>query len=121
MGIVRNVNVDRIKDRAKLHGITMSYLSASIGKYSNFLSAVRLGTDRIDEDELAIIADKIHTTTAYLTGQTDDPEPPAAGETPEQLGPAKAELIRRVQSMSDDEVRRVAEIVDFVLSKRGQK
>ena len=120
MGIVRNVNVDRIKDRAKLHGITMSYLSASIGKYSNFLSAVRLGTDRIDEDELAIIADKIHTTAAYLTGQTDDPEPPAGGETLEQLSPAKAELIQRVQSMSDDEVRRVAEIVDFVLSKRGQ-
>lgn len=116
MGIVRNVNVDRIKDRAKLNGITMSYLSASIGKYRNFLSAVRLGTDRIDEDELAIIADKIHTTTAYLTGQTDDPEPP--GET-EPVSAEKAELIRRVQSMSDDEVRRVTEIVDFVLSKRG--
>lgn len=117
MGIVRNVNVDRIKDRAKLHGITMSYLSASIGKYSNFLSAVRLGTDRIDEDELAIIADKIHTTTAYLTGQTDDPELPQEA-APEQLSPAKADLIRKVQAMSDEEVRRVADIVDFVLAKR---
>ena len=117
MGMVRNVNVDRIKDRAKLHGITMSYLSASIGKYSNFLSAVRLGTDRIDEDELAIIADKIHTTTAYLTGQTDDPELPQEA-APEQLSPAKADLIRKVQAMSDEEVRRVADIVDFVLAKR---
>ena len=117
MGIVRNVNVDRIKDRAKLHGITMSYLSASIGKYSNFLSAVRLGTDRIDEDELAIIADKIHTTTAYLTGQTDDPELPQEAAL-EQLSPAKADLIRKVQAMSDEEVRRVADIVDFVLAKR---
>lgn len=117
MGIVRNVNVDRIKDRAKLHGITMSYLSASIGKYSNFLSAVRLGTDRIDEDELAIIADKIHTTTAYLTGQTDDPELPQEA-APERISPAKAELIRKVQAMSDEEVRRVADIVDFVLAKR---
>ena len=117
MGIVRNVNVDWIKDRAKLHGITMSYLSASIGKYSNFLSAVRLGTDRIDEDELAIIADKIHTTTAYLTGQTDDPELPQEA-APEQLSPAKADLIRKVQAMSDEEVRRVADIVDFVLAKR---
>ena len=117
MSIVRNDDVDRIKDRAKLHGITMSYLSASIGKYSNFLSAVRLGTDRIDEDELAIIADKIHTTTAYLTGQTDDPELPQEA-APEQLSPAKADLIRKVQAMSDEEVRRVADIVDFVLAKR---
>ena len=95
----------------------MSYLSASIGKYSNFLSAVRLGTDRIDEDELAIIADKIHTTTAYLTGQTDDPELPQEA-APERISPAKAELIRKVQAMSDEEVRRVADIVDFVLAKR---
>ena len=33
----------------------------------------------IDEDELAVIAGKINTTVAYLTGQTDDPEPPKAG------------------------------------------
>lgn len=120
MSNVHNVDIDRVKQRAKDFGLTMTYLCKCIGKYSNFLACVRNGTDRIDEDELAIIADKIHTTTAYLTGQTDDPEPPAAGETLEQLSPAKAELIRRVQSMSDDEVRRVAEIVDFVLAKRGQ-
>lgn len=120
MGNVYNVDIDRIKHRAKAYGMTMAYLNDSLGKYRGFLSCVRNGTDRIDEDELAIIADKIHTTTAYLTGQTDDPEPPAEGETLEQLSPAKAELIQRVQSMSDDEVRRVAEIVDFVLSKRGQ-
>ena len=98
----------------------MAYLNRCLGKHDSFLSCVRNGTDRIDEDELAIIANKIHTTTAYLTGQTDDPEIPQEA-APEQLSPAKAELIQRVQSMSDDEVRRVAEIVDFVLSKRGQK
>lgn len=119
MGIVRNVDVDRIKARAKSQGITMSFLSAEIGKYRNFLSAVRLGTDRIDEDELAVIADKIHTTTAYLTGQTDDPELPQEA-APESISPAKADLIRRVQAMSDEEVQRVADIVDFVLSKRQE-
>ncbi len=30
----------------------------------------------------------------------------------------KLDLIRRVQAMSDEEVRRVADIVDFVLAKR---
>ena len=95
----------------------MAYLSRCIGKYINFLSCVRNGTDRIDEDELAVIAEKIHTTTAYLTGQTDDPEIPQE-TAPERISPAKAELIRRVQAMSDKEVQRVADYAEFVLSKR---
>ena len=119
MSNVHNVDVDRIKKRAKEYGVTMAYLSRCIGKYTNFLSCVRLGTDRIDEDELAVIADKIHTTTAYLTGQTDDPELPQEA-APERISPAKADLIRKVQAMSDEEVRRVADIVDFVLSKRQE-
>ena len=116
MGNVHNVNVDRIKARAKSYGMTMAYLNRCLGKHDGFLSCVRNGTDRIDEDELAVIAEKIHTTTAYLTGQTDDPEIPQ--ETAQQLSPAKADLIRRVQAMSDEEVQRVADIVDFVLAKR---
>lgn len=117
MGNVHNVDVDRVKNQAKRYGITMTYLNECIGKYRGFLSCVRNGTDRIDEDELAVIADKIHTTTAYLTGQTDDPELPQEA-APERISPAKADLIRKVQAMSDEEVRRVADIVDFVLAKR---
>ena len=117
MGNVHNVDVDRVKNQAKRYGITMTYLNECIGKYRGFLSCVRNGTDRIDEDELAGIADKIHTTRADLTGQTDDPELPQEA-APEQLSPAKADLIRKVQAMSDEEVRRVADIVDFVLAKR---
>lgn len=76
MANVNNVKVDRIKQLAKANGITMKYLCDCLGKHRGFLSCVRNGTDRIDEEELAIIAAKIGTTAAYLTGQTDDPEVP---------------------------------------------
>lgn len=82
MANVNNVDVDRIKSRAKTFGITLKYLNQCIGKHDSFLSCVRNGTDRIDEAELAIIAEKINTTVAYLTGQTDDPETP---KEPEEL------------------------------------
>lgn len=77
MANVNNVNVDRIKSRAKCYGITLKYLNSSIGKHDSFLSCVRNGTDHIDEDELATIAKIIHTTVAYLTDQTDNPELPS--------------------------------------------
>lgn len=82
MGNVNNVNIDRIKYLAKSQGLTMKFLCDCIGKHRGFLSCVRNGTDRIDEDELAIIAGKINTTVAYLIGKTDDPEIP---KEPEEL------------------------------------
>lgn len=77
MGILHNVNVDRIKALAKTQGLTMTYLCSLFGKRATFLSDVRLGKDHIDENELSIIADKLHTTVEYLTDQTDDPAKPA--------------------------------------------
>lgn len=69
-----NANVDRIKLRAKSLGMTMKYLSSVIGKYPNYLSCVRNGTDRICEHDLAVLADVLETTVEYLTGETDDPK-----------------------------------------------
>lgn len=77
MANAHNVNIDRIKTLAKSKGITMKYLCDCIGKHRGFLSCVRNGTDHIDEDELATIAKIIHTTVAYLTDETDDPELPS--------------------------------------------
>ena len=77
MGNVHNVDVNKIKTLAKTQGLTMTYLCTLIGKRATFLVDVRNGNDHIDENELSIIADKLHTTVEYLTGQTDDPAKPA--------------------------------------------
>lgn len=119
MANVPNVNVNKIKTRAKAQGITLVYLNRCLGKHDSFLSCVRNGTDHIDEDELAVIAEKINTTIEYLTDQTDDPEPPAAPSADEPISPERAALMARLQTASDEEVRRITEIVDFVLSKRN--
>lgn len=120
MGILHNVDVDRIKNLAKSQGITMTFLAQSIGKYRNFLSAVRLGADRIHDDELLVIADRLHTTTDYLTGQTDDPEIPGT-EKGSPISMEKAALINLVRSLPDDDVRKISEYVDFIISHRNRK
>lgn len=117
MANVHNVDIDRIKYRAKEFGISMKYLCDCLGKRRGFLSVVRSGGDHIDENELAIIADKIHTTTDYLTGQTDDPEIPAE-EDATPLSMEKAALINLVRSLPEEDVRRISDYVDFILSRR---
>lgn len=109
---VNNVNVDRIKSRAKCYGITLKYLNSSIGKHDSFLSCVRNGTDHIDEDELATIAKIIHTTVAYLTDQTDDPELPS--EHTEKVSSQNAVLL------ADDEIELLEAYRQLSKSKKRQ-
>ena len=65
--------VSRISALAKAQGVTLKHLCECIGKRRTFLGEVRLERDYIDSTELAIIADRLHTTTDYLIGATDDP------------------------------------------------
>lgn len=117
MSNVTNIDFERLKSRARSKGIKLEYLNASVSKYRGFLSCVKSGSDRIDENELAIIADKLHTTTDYLTGQTDDPEIPTE-EKSTPLSMEKAALINLVRSLPEEDVRRISDYVDFILSRR---
>lgn len=72
--------VNRIKQRAKNRGVTMTYLCDLIGKRKSFLTDVRNGNDRIKDEQLAVIAEFLCTTVEYLKGVTDNPE----GNQPER-------------------------------------
>lgn len=94
----------------------MKYLCDCIGKYRGFLSCVRNGTDRIDEKELATIAELIHTTVAYLTGQTDDPNiPEESGEgvldrNVLRLAGRDGQYVERV--LSDEQMQMLRALID---------
>lgn len=74
---VTNVDVNRIKALAKKQGIQMKYFCDYFGKAQSYFADIRNGKNRLDENELQFIADKLNTTVEYLTGQTDDPAKPA--------------------------------------------
>lgn len=116
MGIITNVNVDRIKSRAKGMGITMTFLCNLIDKYPTFLACVRNGTDRIDKDELEVIAAKINTTVEYLTGQTDNPElpePPTANASDKNvLRLAGRDGTYQERILSDEQMEILRKLVD---------
>jgi transcriptional regulator with XRE-family HTH domain len=70
--------INSIQALAKKQGISMKFLCDQLGKRRSFLSEVRLGKDRIHDNEIEVIASILSTTPAYLRGEIDDPEPPAA-------------------------------------------
>ena len=68
----------------------------------------------IDEEELALIADKINTTVAYLTGLTDDPEPPAIPpELPDRntLWLVGRDGRRLERNLSDEQMRMLCSLI----------
>ena len=69
------VNVDRIKELSKSHGISLKYFCDLFGKTRTYLADVRSGKNKMDESELGQIADILETTVEYLTDETDDPSP----------------------------------------------
>jgi transcriptional regulator with XRE-family HTH domain len=69
------VNVDRIKELSKSHGISLKYFCDLFGKTRTYLADVRSGKNKMDESELEQIAEILETTVAYLTDETDDPAP----------------------------------------------
>lgn len=124
MSNVQNVDIDRIKSRAKALGISYAFLCAQLGKGKGFFNDVRRGINHIDAYELSIIADKLHTTTDYLIGATDDPSPPAPAPadavTPEQLAsldPATLRIFELFNSLPEDKRREALDYIEFIIAR----
>lgn len=98
---VRDVNIDKIYGLAEDQGIALSYLCNAIGKQRYFLTGIKRKKGYIDDRELAIIAEKLHTTPEYLTDKTDDPalqeSKPTHEKKPADL--SDNELDRELQEM----------------------
>lgn len=114
----------RIKTLAKMQGLTLKFLCECLGKRPSFLTDVACKKDRIDAHELSIIADKLHTTTDYLIGATDDPSPPAPAPadavTPEQLAtldPATRRIFELFNSLPEDKRREALHYIEYIIAR----
>ena len=65
--------LERIKERAKQFGLSLSDVAEKTGISPNTVYSWRVKTPR--SDKLKQVAELLHTTTDYLNGLTDDPNP----------------------------------------------
>lgn len=108
-----NITVQRIKQLAKQQGRSLTYLCKVIGLESrSYFNDIEKNNRVIPDDKLQIIADALGTTTDYLIGNTDAPEPlrspaPSADDITSGLTP--------------DEVEELKKYAAFLISKREKK
>lgn len=108
--------INSIQALAKKQGISMKFLCDQLGKRRSFLSEVRLGKDRIHDNEVEVIASILNTTPAYLRGETDNPEPPAAeGDWVDEIkiSPAKLACAKQIARLSDAHAEVMSGLFEF--------
>lgn len=127
--------INNIQAIAKKQGISMKFLCDQLGKRRSFLSEVRLGKDRIHDNEVELIASILNTTPAYLRGETDAPataDSEADFMAEIKISPIKMELMKKIAAMSDthaaaldglsgldtDGLRKLEKIMDMILEEK---
>ena len=108
-------DVERIKLLAKEQGKSLKYLCDRLGKRGSFISEVKLGKDKIDQNELEILANELNTTIEYLTDQTDQKEKPTDQMTDGQID---KELLSAFGSLNEDDRRQVMAFIAGLKARR---
>lgn len=116
---------DRIELLREKNGISLTHLNSKIGAYRGKLTEVRKGKTTLNKEELAVLAEALSTSTDYLLGNTDDPRPAGQKESSpfcgELVGPNKRALLDLVETMSDEEMGDLLEVVKATLKMRDKK
>ena len=100
----RHVNFEKITVLAKENGLKMAYFCDLLGRSKHFMTDVKNGKSAFTPEQLQTIADRLNTTTEYLTDQTDQKEKPVDQMTDEQLDNA---LIHLLSGLTADDIKKV--------------
>uniref|UniRef100_UPI004025FD5D helix-turn-helix domain-containing protein n=1 Tax=Gemmiger formicilis TaxID=745368 RepID=UPI004025FD5D len=96
------VDFARLKSRAKEKGRTYKYLCDQLGREKNYLSNCAVGADKLSSENLALVADLLETTPAYLLGETDEKEKPT-GTVADGLSDKELKLVEAFRGLSPEE------------------
>ncbi|MCR5440299.1 MAG: helix-turn-helix domain-containing protein [Selenomonas sp.] len=96
---------ERIRNIREDKDILQQELADAIGINVSVLSRIEKGTRQLRDDELTKIADKLHVSTDYLLGRTDEPHTtvkgaPSSGLTQKEEREIEQDLEDMINSMA---------------------
>ncbi len=108
------LKIDRINELLKTKGISKAFVASKLGKHRALLNHWESGKSQPAQEDLSILASILGTTVAYLTGESDE-EHIISEELPLQA----KRLVRVSSDLSDDEIKKVFEYIEFIKSQRS--
>lgn len=119
---------ERIRNIREDNDVLQQELADAIGMNVSVLSRIEKGTRQIRDDELVKIANKLHVTTDYLLGRTDEPRGTAGFQKGDGGNEGKvagddavggSTILMRAQSeLDEDELQQLEGMAKFFLEKK---
>lgn len=110
---------ERIRNTREDMDMLQQELADAVKINVSVLSRIEKGARQIRDDELVKIADKLHVTTDYLLGRTDDARPletslapPAAPPSTPALTPQEQDLLRKYRVLTPNSRDAVNAVID---------
>lgn len=120
------LKIDRIESLISSNGLKKGAFCAMMGHSRTWIDDWKRGRGLPDENVIMQIASALHTTPAYLMGETDDPSEgkknnPAAAQDARQR--ELVVLARRAEQIPDEDYKRIVktfeDTIDIYLRARG--
>ncbi len=119
-----NLQIALVRYREK-YRLNQTQLAEKIGCTRNALANWETGRTTPKAEMYKLIAEKLNCSTAYLLGESDDPNPtsPIESSTPtpttakEQLSKHKIALYNQIDEISDEQAEDILQFIDFIKSK----
>ena len=108
------LRIDRLLERAKARGVSQAHLAELVGRQRYYLADLARKRTRPPAETVAVWAEALSTTPAYLLGETDEKEKPT-GTVADGLSAKERELLELFRGLSP------AEQDAWVLVLRGNK
>lgn len=119
---------ERIRNTREDMDMLQQELADAVKINVSVLSRIEKGARQIRDDELVKIADKLHVTTDYLLGRTDDARPlkdslvpPAAPASTPPLSPQEQDLLRKYRTLTPASRDAVNAVIDTYYSRDKPK
>ena len=109
--------VERLCALMKEQGVTRSKLLTDLKMGKNQFKVWEKG-GQPTVATISAIANYLDTTVEYLTGETDEKKKPPV-ETEGEYDEDVIEFAKSLEGLSEDEIRKVLEYVEFLKSKRN--
>ena len=94
--------IDRLLERARGRGVSQSHLSELVGRKSYYVRDLARDGTQPSAETIAVWAEALSTTPAYLLGETDEKEKPT-GAVADGLSAKERELIDLFRGLSPAE------------------
>lgn len=112
--------IDNITELAEKKGVSQTFICDSLGKKRNYLFNLKRTNKEPSDSQMAVIANVLNTSVAYLKGETDDPSPQKE-KSPSNDGLSENErvMLQLFRTVPEDRQTELLSLIESALKMNG--